>query len=373
MRVSQLLATCLVLTCASTSLTPTSRVHAQVESTEASVERLIQGYFRAVETESLPFINANYYCVNDKARKTLLSQFKFAFDMADTKIESVDISKVTLHNEQQTGLAFVHVKGMLSNSRTKESVAKENHYAIILRGEAGRWKIAKVMRRTDYDSAIRMAARASAPGNTGSEPDDEDEDPPGGGTDTGEPLSLHPAADSHVYAYSYLGWNATNWGSYGVLGAGWHPSGGEKRSYLKFNLPARDKVTKATLRLYQYHTAGNGSLELGLHKVTAAWREGAGAYPPTATAKTEPGDLTWNHQPTFSAEPVVTLKPFKEPGKWLDIDVTSLVNEWLSGTPNHGLAIKAQGNLTNSTPECVFGFIAQEHKDQNLRPILLLE
>ncbi len=373
MRVSRLLATGLVLTCTAMILAPTSQVHAQVESTEASVERMIQGYFRAVEAESLPFISANYYCVNDKARTALLSQFKFAFDMADTKIESIDISKVTLHGEEQVGLAFAHVKGVLTSSQTQESLAKEHHYAIVLRGEAGRWKIAKVMRRTDYDSAIRMAVGASASGNTGSEPDDDDEDPPGGGTDTGEPLSLHPVADNYVYAFSYLGWNNTNWGGHGLANAGWHPSGGESRCYPKFDLPGRDKVDKATLRLYQGHAKGNGGLELGLHKVTAAWREGVGTYPPTEKTKTSPGDLTWNQQPAFLPEPATIFKPPRGINEWVEIDITSLVNEWLSGTPNHGLVIKAQGNLASSTPECIHGFRTREFEDQNLRPILLLE
>ena len=125
MNVLRSLTTCLVLTCALMILTPTSQAHAQDESAKASVESLIQSYFRAVEAESLSFIGANYYCVDDKARTTLLSQFKFAFDMADTKVEYVDISKVTLHNEQQTGLAFVHVKGVLTHSQTKESLTKK--------------------------------------------------------------------------------------------------------------------------------------------------------------------------------------------------------------------------------------------------------
>lgn len=41
---------------------------------------------------------------------------------------------------------------------------------------------------------------------------------------------LSPVADSHVYAYSYQNWNTSNWGKYDLLAAGWHPTGGEKRT-----------------------------------------------------------------------------------------------------------------------------------------------
>lgn len=347
--------------CISMVFSSSGRLHAQVESAQRFVETMIRDYFDAIESESLSSIEDNYHFTNDQAKEELLSQFTFAFDMADTKIEQVDISKVVLHDEQQTGVAFTHVKGVLTSSQTKESLTKEHHYAVILLRAEDRWRIAKVMRRADYDNAIRIAAEA------GSSPENEQ---PQSVMTRGNSTAINPVADNYVYAYSYANWNDTNWGASGVISAGWHPAGGEKRSYLRFDLPGVDSIEGAMLKLYHYHTAGNGDLELGIHRVTSPWNEGVGTYPATIEAK--PGDLTWNLQPTFSAEPTVRFRPTGKINQWIEIDVTPLVNDWLAGTPNYGMVIKPQGRLTGSTPECAYSFWSREYKDPGLWPILLL-
>jgi len=183
--------------------------------------------------------------------------------------------------------------------------------------------------------------------------------------------TLTPIADSFVYAYSYSGWNQANFGRYEHLGAGWHPTGGEKRTYVRFDLSDVDlaSVGKATLRLYHYHTGGSDTLALGVHRVTSPWTEGEGTYKPATLA--QPGEIAWVHQPSFDATPVAQFRPGSEIGKWIEVDVTPLVAGWLAGTPNHGLMIRAVGALTSSVPHSEYGFYARED-EEGRGPVLVL-
>jgi len=182
---------------------------------------------------------------------------------------------------------------------------------------------------------------------------------------------LYPIADSHVYAYSYLGWNKANWGKYKNIGAGYNPTGGEKRAFLKFNLTGinPNSVNKATLRLYQHHTGGGNAVDLGVYRVMSPWIEGRGTYKPASAAL--PGELTWVNQPKIDRYPVVYFNPGQRVNKWVDVDVTSLIKAWLTGIPNHGLAIKGGDNLAGK-PESQYGFYSREYKENHKRPQLLL-
>ncbi|MFH0879995.1 MAG: DNRLRE domain-containing protein [Lentisphaerota bacterium] len=183
--------------------------------------------------------------------------------------------------------------------------------------------------------------------------------------------AITPRADSHVYAYAYSDWSKANWGKYDRLGAGWHPSGGEKRAYLAFDLSgvSAARVGKATLRLFHYHTGGGNALALGVYRVTSSWTEGTGTYKPSTPAK--PGEISWVNQPSFDPRPVAQFHPGPGVDKWVEVDVTPLVRAWLSGTPNHGLMIKAEGALTRNTPHAEYGFYSREAAAEK-RPVLVL-
>ena len=186
---------------------------------------------------------------------------------------------------------------------------------------------------------------------------------------------LVPIADSIVYAYSYRNWNKANWGKYGSLGAGWHPTGGEKRTYLKFNLSGIDpkSVGKTTLKLFHYHTGGNNSLSLGIYEVTSPWQEGGGTYHSGQTEKSAaPGEISWVNQPTFDLSPVAGFKPGSKTGQYIDVDITPLVKAWLSGKPNYGLVIKPVGIMSGRAPESSYGFYSREYQDRSKLPILVL-
>lgn len=194
-----------------------------------------------------------------------------------------------------------------------------------------------------------------------------------GGTtsSTNDGNTFYPIADNHVYAYSYSNWNKANWGKYKHLGAGWNPTGGEKRAFLKFDLSGIDPnyLEKATLRLYHNHTGGGNTAELGVYAVHGPWTEGRGTYRPASAAL--PGELTWLNQPEIARYPVVYFNPGQGANKWVDMDVTSLVKAWLTRIPNHGMVIKAGENYLGGS-ESQYGFYSREYEDADKRPHIVL-
>ncbi|SNT07648.1 DNRLRE domain-containing protein [Antarctobacter heliothermus] len=186
------------------------------------------------------------------------------------------------------------------------------------------------------------------------------------------PVVVAPSGDTHVYAYNWQGWHRANWGGYHVLGAGWHPAGGEKRSFLMFDLAGidLDKVRRAELRLYHYHTSGDAAQSLGVFRVVEAWQEGRGTYQPGTPALA--GETTWVRQPAFDPRPAARLDLLRPPERVVTVDVTALVQAWASGLPNRGLMLGTLGRPEPDTPEAMFGFYAREHPDPDKRPALVL-
>ena len=208
-----------------------------------------------------------------------------------------------------------------------------------------------------------LKAPAAGPGTSGNEPHV-----------AGTTKVLAPSADSHVYAYAYRNWNKSNWGAYNIIQAGFHPTGGEKRAYLKFDLTGIDRrqVGKATLRLYHNYTQGTG-LTLGIYRVLGEWIEGSGTYPGNANELAKPGELAWVAQPPFEKSPMASFNPGAKMNKYVEIDVTELVKQWLAGQPNHGMVIKAMGALGPRVPQSIYGFYSREHADKTMRPVLILQ
>ena len=182
---------------------------------------------------------------------------------------------------------------------------------------------------------------------------------------------LYPVADGSIYAYSYRNWNWANLGQYENMGAGWNPTGGEKRSYLRFDLPAGAGISRAVLKLYQDHRAGSGHT-LGVYRVTSPWYEGTDTYHSGEVEETAaPGELCWMQQPSFDPVPVATFSSATDVPAWVEVDITSLVQKWQSGTANYGLVVKtANDHLTKSDPEAMSGFRTKEEPQQAHRPVL---
>jgi hypothetical protein len=186
-------------------------------------------------------------------------------------------------------------------------------------------------------------------------------------------VSTYPAADGTVYAYSYRNWNWANNGMHETMGAGWHPVGGEKRAYLRFDLPTGRDISRAVLKLYQYHRAGPVHT-LGVYRVTGPWDEGTDTYHSGEVEETAAsGELCWMQQPSFDPVSVATFTSATAELVWVEVDITSLVQQWQAGTPNYGLMIKTTNeHPTASDPEANSGFCTKEHPDQANHPFLEL-
>jgi hypothetical protein len=192
-------------------------------------------------------------------------------------------------------------------------------------------------------------------------------------TSGGELQQLYPVADGEVYAYSYRNWNWANAGMYESMGAGWNPVGGEKRAYLRFDLPAGLDISRAVLKLYQYHSAGPVH-SLGVYRVTSPWEEGTNTYHSGEVEKTAaPGELCWMQQPSFDPVPVANFTSAAAVPAWVEVDITPLVQQWQAGTPNYGLVVKTTNeHPVASDPEAKSGFYTKENPDQVHRPVLEL-
>jgi len=183
--------------------------------------------------------------------------------------------------------------------------------------------------------------------------------------------SLAPIADTFCYAYTWQNWNRLNWGAYPLVTAGWHPTGGAKHAYLRFELPRVPSVKKATLRLYHCGTYGSPSLQIGAYRVESAWQEGRGLQKPPTVAG--PGELSWEQQPKVASTPVATAQP-GDYRRWVEFDVTSLVNEWLSGRrPNYGVCIRVTNENERPAVQSEYHLSSREAKDSSQHPQLVLE
>ncbi|MBW2600062.1 MAG: DNRLRE domain-containing protein [Deltaproteobacteria bacterium] len=157
------------------------------------------------------------------------------------------------------------------------------------------------------------------------------------------------------------------------MGAGWNPTGGEKRAYLKFDLPAGLGSSRAVLKLYQDNMAGSVHT-LGVYRVTSPWNEGTGIYDSGEVEQTAaPGELCWMQQPSFNPVPVATFNSATNVPAWVEVDITSLVQQWQTGTPNYGLVIKTTNDYpTKSDPESMSAFCTKEKPQQAYWPVLEL-
>ncbi|THB75004.1 MAG: DNRLRE domain-containing protein [Desulfobacteraceae bacterium] len=185
-------------------------------------------------------------------------------------------------------------------------------------------------------------------------------------------IRLPPVADSYVYADTRKNLSRTNQGLSQVLGAGWHPTGGEKRTFIKFDLSAfkRQRLNRAVLRLYHTRTGGRPALDLGVFKLLSSWSEGRGSTKNPAV--TRPGDISWINQPRYVPAPSVVFHPGPGENKFVEIDISPLVQSWLAGSPNHGLMIKCSSPPRSGSPESQYAFYSKEFKDAAKRPELII-
>lgn len=142
---------------------------------------------------------------------------------------------------------------------------------------------------------------------------------------------IQPDGTAGLDTYVFQDSSGTNYGTSIILvtGRDGTPPNGRYRSLLKFDLSSvgSPSVEQAKLRLFLEATGGGGYPALNqvaAHRVTSTWSEGT---------------VTYGTAPTFNpvAEDVADLYSTG----WYEWDITSLVNDWLSGAQtNHGLLLK---------------------------------
>jgi hypothetical protein len=162
---------------------------------------------------------------------------------------------------------------------------------------------------------------------------------------------------------------AANYGTDDVMYTyleGW--SGGEVRPMMRFDLssvPAGQTLGRAVLRVFRVGQEGmNAPTPITVRAISRAWNEASVSWgnAQTGTAWTTPGG------DAFADGVAFTIPAYTTPGM-IEIDITNIVRDWLSGTrANNGLLfdLGTQSDVT-------FYFATRESANTAQRPSLLLE
>ena len=132
------------------------------------------------------------------------------------------------------------------------------------------------------------------------------------------------------------------------------------RSLLKFDvssLPANPAQVKLRMQIAINYNLSlpDTSSTITIHNVTSSWVEGT---------------VTWATQPTYNpvAQSIINfaiIQPYDASWQWVEVDITSIYNEWKSGT-NNGLL------LWNTSSFAWFSIRSREDATPSLRPHLVV-
>ncbi|MCD6291351.1 MAG: DNRLRE domain-containing protein, partial [Anaerolineae bacterium] len=173
------------------------------------------------------------------------------------------------------------------------------------------------------------------------------------------PMSMDVPVSADTYMHS--GEPDTNFGDYPKLRVGRNDT---LRSVLwadVSSIPAPYPVDHATLHVWVDSFAGGGSPhELTAHKVLSAWDEA------TATWNTPWSTPGGDYDPTAVGSTTISAA---DTGKWVTIDVTSLVQQWVADpSTNLGLLLRATGESVTH-----FNLASSEYWDSSVRPYIHIE
>lgn len=313
---------------------------------------------------------------DDKKVAALLSKAR-----ATTRLEAENyLNLAKLHTQMIDAMApykgaFRHTKAIQATQKALDKINKQSSGVINIKTDSKNKKSQQISTKTKHDKSVAShktnANKTSVDSKTAIIPKSHIESAPQ--TITESPshrtsLKVLSIADAYVYAYNYRNWNRSNRGKYHQLVAGWHPTGGESRIYIKFDLSKihTSKFNNAILKLYHFQTSGSNSVNLGIYRVTSSWNEGNDTYHSGSVEKTAPpGDINWSHQPSIAQNPIATFNPGTGMLNWTKVDITPLVKQWISGMPNYGLVIKPVTPLSKNIGVSTYHFASRE-RDANL-------
>lgn len=145
----------------------------------------------------------------------------------------------------------------------------------------------------------------------------------------------------------------SNFSYYPFMYVGTAPSFGQTIGLMQFTLPwlPVSEVDSAVLTLYVYGKTGTAPSTVVVNRVTAPYNTNT---------------VTYNNQPTFvpTANQVVITQA--NVNTTVDIDITSIVNDWLSGSENNGIA------FTNTDGTTSVQFATTNLPYQHLYPKLVI-
>jgi len=110
-------------------------------------------------------------------------------------------------------------------------------------------------------------------------------------------------------------------------------SGGYDYAYLKIPMPSLPSITSA--KLYLYKTTANNAKTLVVFRVDGSWSEST---------------ITLNNAPPRTYKFTTTTSTGG--GFWFSVDIFPIVQDWIGGRPNYGIAIGADGYAGEPRFDC---------------------
>jgi len=206
-------------------------------------------------------------------------------------------------------------------------------------GDSARWTAPDVLWSTTRDTVTVTATNADAMSDTAQI------------ELTVEVTFLTLDATDDTYAYSAD--QSSSFANASFILVGFEPSDGYFRTFIRFLTPtisSGETFRRARLKLYREY-APTDELEMLLYSISDDWQGGS---------------LNWNNQPNTSSTSLGTYKDTLVDVGAIYIDVTHAVQNWIAGTDNYGIMIRAKDE-TSSAGRRDFG---SKEGDASKRPAL---
>ena len=131
----------------------------------------------------------------------------------------------------------------------------------------------------------------------------------------------------------------------------WYGSGSESETFMRFplDLPSNANIESAKLKLYGQGAFLLETSTVSVRKISSDWNE---------------SNVKWDTKPSYGSSVSSSVLPGET--TWHEFNITSLVQEWVNGETNYGLAL-----TTNShRPSGENAFQSSDTSNSDLRPMI---